>query len=86
MRFLFVLQMIFGVLLILSCMLAVARPHALMDVVLTQPELHDQRKFNETLALLKKGAGSDSTVLLLGGAAVFVTGAVSLVAIRRPPA
>jgi hypothetical protein len=83
MRRIFALHLIIGISLILLGFVAQARPYVLLDVVLTQQELHDGKKIDDTLATLQRGAGSDAAWLFGTGTILTVTSLIGVFGSRR---
>jgi hypothetical protein len=86
MRFLFALQILFGLLMMLQGAIVAVRPHALLDQVLTEAKMQDDQRRDATLAILKKAVGSDPVVWLGGGTAVSIMGVIGLASKPKPPA
>jgi hypothetical protein len=70
MRILFIIQMIVAVVMGFMGMLVLARPYALLDVVLTPDQLNNRAKMEETLALMQKATGYDWGCWLVMGVIV----------------
>ena len=80
MKLLFAFHLVIGIWLIFVGLFAAARPHILLDVVLTPDQLSDQKLHDSTLALLQRGAGSDSTWMVGIGVILAVS---SLIGVTR---
>lgn len=75
-----ILHLAVGVFMMAMGLMAGVRPHALLDVVLTQEQIRDRELADETLTLLKKGARNDSWWMFASGAILVAS---SLIALRR---
>lgn len=82
MRQVIILHLSIGILLTFIGLWAGARPYSLLDVVLTQNEIHNQELADSTLSLLKQGAGNDSSWMFGSGLVLVVT---SYFALRHRP-
>jgi hypothetical protein len=74
-RTLFIVQLVVAALMAFQGLLVVARPYALLDVILTPEQLRDKSAVESTLALLKKATWYDGACWLvlagfLGGLAI----------------